>query len=248
MSRENPVWSATLRTRLPRFSLDVELCEPVGVLAVVGENGSGKSTLLRSLLGGFPGTTGKIAVGEQVLMDTDAGLWVPMHARGFAYVPQGGGLFPHLSVLENVLFGALVRSRPGERPSVEKRALQLLDELGCAHLAQRNISALSGGETQKIALARALLSNPRFLLLDEPLSALDVRARREIRNFLGETLSRLPFPTVVVTHDARDIDALRARVCVLDKGRVLQAGDLDELQKSPASSFVRAFCAEGLAR
>jgi molybdate transport system ATP-binding protein len=248
MKCENATWSVELRTSLPGFLLDVQLHEPFGVLAVVGENGSGKTTLLRALMGAYASTTGKVVVGDRVLLDSEAGIALPMQARGFAYVPQGGGLFPHLSVMENVLFGAKARSAAApERPG-KIEVTPLLESLGCAHLAQRRVNALSGGEKQKVALARALMSEPSFLLLDEPLSALDVRAKRDIRRFLSECLSVLLIPSIVVTHDARDVDELRARVCVMESGRVLQRGTRTELEERPASAFVRAFCEEGARR
>ena len=248
MTNENATWSVTLRTSLPGFSLDVKLSEPFGVLAVVGENGSGKTTFLRALMGAYEGSTGQIVVGNRVLLDSVAGISLPMQRRGFAYVPQGGGLFPHLSVMENVLFGAKARSSSDRERKGKAEATPLLESLGCKHLARRRVGALSGGEKQRVALARALMSEPSFLLLDEPLSALDVRAKGDIRRFLGECLSHLSIPSIVVTHDARDVESLGARVCVMDKGRVLQVGTLTEVHKSPASAFVRAFCEEGARR
>ena len=116
-----------------------------------------------------------------------------------------------------------------------------LEELECAHLADRSVDHLSGGEAQRVALARALVIEPHILLLDEPLAALDATARRSVRDFLARRLRELGRPSIVVTHDVRDVAALDAEVCVLEGGRITQRGRIDALRADPASDFVAEF-------
>ncbi|KYF63548.1 molybdenum ABC transporter ATP-binding protein [Sorangium cellulosum] len=237
---------ARVTARIGRLRLDAELETGRGTLALVGPNGSGKTSLLSLLLGVLPVERGRVDVGGAVLLDTEAGVDVPVEERGIGYVPQDYALFPHLTVRENVAFA--VRSSASRRSGVDRAARAervdaMLHELGVAALAHRRTQALSGGEKQRVALARALSVGPRALLLDEPLAALDVHSRREVRTFLAETLRALALPTVVVTHDAADARLLAHRVAVLEAGRVTQAGTWDELAARPASRFVEELVA-----
>ncbi|WP_437735480.1 ABC transporter ATP-binding protein [Sorangium sp. So ce1335] len=227
----------------------MELETAGGTLALVGPNGSGKTSLLSLLLGVLPAERGRVEVGGAVLLDTEAGVDVPVEERGIGYVPQDYALFPHLSVRENVAFA--VRSAASRRSVVGRAARvasaervdAMLNELGIAALARRRTQALSGGEQQRVALARALSVSPRALLLDEPLAALDIHSRREVRTFLAGYLRALALPTIVVTHDAADARLLGHRVAVLEAGRVTQTGTWEELAARPASRFVEELVA-----
>src|SRR5262249_40001376 len=172
-----------------------------GPTALVGPNGAGKSTLLRAILGAIPVRRGSIVLDGRTLLDTARGISVPTEERRVAWVPQEYALFPHLTVLEHVTFGT-----PGEEGRA--RAGAVMDRLGLGPLGARRPGALSGGERQKVALARALVAEPRALLLDEPLAALDADTRETTRALLAETLHRLAIPSVVVTHEMRDVLAL----------------------------------------
>ena len=240
--RQATALSASLRARAGALELDVELHAIEGTVVLVGPNGAGKSTLLSVLLGALPCEQGRITLGDDVLLDTAAGVAVPMEERRIAWLPQDYALFPHLNARGNVAFA--LRSAP-RLTRVEARALAdaALDELGVLALAERHPAALSGGEQQRVALARALSVKPRALLLDEPLAALDVGTRREVRGFLKDTLARLALPSIVVTHDAADVRALGGRVVVLERGRVTQTGSWQELCAHPASAFVEALVA-----
>lgn len=238
----DPRWRAALRVVLDRFRLDVEIAGGAGVLAVVGENGSGKTTLLRALAGAVPTERAEVVIGDRTLASSARGIDTPMERRCVGYVPQGYGLFPHLDVRDNVAFG-LRAARGLARGQARERASTLLAELGLEALARRAVGSLSGGERQRVALARALVLEPELLLLDEPLAALDATTRRAVRLFLAERLVAFGRPSVIVTHDVRDVAALDARVCVLAGGRVLQVGELAELRAAPASDFVREFLA-----
>ncbi|HEX2659040.1 MAG TPA: ATP-binding cassette domain-containing protein, partial [Polyangia bacterium] len=153
------------------------------------------------------------------------------------FLPQRYALFPHLDVLENVAYGIAGGSRATRRDA----ALAALRALDATSLASRRPSELSGGEAQRVALARALAAEPRALLLDEPLAALDVELRRDLRQFLAQYLRALRIPTVVVTHDRTDVELLDGQVIVLERGEVVQRGRQAELAASPATDFVRQF-------
>ncbi|MCB9694416.1 MAG: ATP-binding cassette domain-containing protein [Alphaproteobacteria bacterium] len=224
------MWTASIAGRRGDFALDVELAGGPGPTALVGPNGSGKTTLLRFLAGGLRPARGRLEVGGRTLFDSAASIDVPPEGRSIGYVPQGYGLFPHLTALDNVAFGL--------REHARERAHAALDALGCAHVAHLRPAALSGGERQRVALARALAPGPSLLLLDEPLAALDAGTRRQVRGFLRERLASLGCPSLVVTHDPRDVAALDAPVRVLEAGRVVQAGSLAELRAAPATPFV----------
>ncbi|WP_437637239.1 ABC transporter ATP-binding protein [Sorangium sp. So ce854] len=240
---------ARVAARIGRLRLDVEIDTAGGTLVLVGPNGSGKTSLLSLLLGVLPVERGRVEVGGAVLLDTEAGVDVPVEERGIGYVPQDYALFPHLSVRENVAFAvtsaASRRGSVGRADSVDRaeRVDAMLNELGIAALARRRTQALSGGEQQRVALARALSVSPRALLLDEPLAALDVHSRREVRAFLAGYLRALALPTIVVTHDAADARQLGRRVAVMEAGRVTQAGTWDELAARPGSRFVEELVA-----
>lgn len=232
------------RVRLTRgtFTLDAELtC--AGVTALMGPNGAGKTTLLRALLGAERPLTGRITCHGRVLFDDALRVEASPETRGMAYVPQGYGLFPHLSALENVMFG----TRRGRRAERRERAAQLLDDLGVHSLASRMPATLSGGEQQRVALARAMASDPLVLLLDEPLSALDVGIRPRVRRFLADWLARTAVRAVVVTHDSADARAFADEVIVLEAGRVVQRGTPDQLAVGPTNEFVAALTAGFLA-
>ncbi|WP_437594921.1 ABC transporter ATP-binding protein [Sorangium sp. So ce1000] len=240
---------ARVTARVGRLRIDAELDTGDGALVLVGPNGAGKTTLLSLLLGVLPVERGRVEVGEAVLLDTAAGIDVPVEQRGIGYVPQDYALFPHLSVRENVAFAVTSdpsrrrRSARAAQAADAERVDAMLDDLGIAALAHRRTRALSGGEKQRVALARALSVSPRALLLDEPLAALDVHSRHEVRAFLSDYLRTLAIPTVVVTHDATDARLLGDRIAVLEAGRVTQAGPWEELAARPASRFVEEFVA-----
>jgi molybdate transport system ATP-binding protein len=225
----------TLRARIEgtvgRLQLALEL-EVTDSLVLIGPNGAGKTSALLALLGARPVRRGRVTLGERVILDTAERIDTPIEARRLGYVPQDYALFPHLTVRENVLFGHTARADEGAA---------LLAELELEPLADRRVTALSGGEKQRVALARALVVQPHALLLDEPLAALDVHARREVRTFLARYLRELHIPTLVVTHDPADARTLGMRIAVLEAGSIVQLGTWAELCARPATEFVRQF-------
>jgi len=232
-------WRVAIRMRLGSLDLDLELQGDDTPVAVIGPNGSGKTTLLRTIAGVYRPDAGVIFLGKEALFDATAGVDLPPERRGVGYVPQGYGLFPHLSVLDNVAFSWIARGVA--RTERRHAALRLMERMGCAHLAGRSPTKLSGGEQQRVALARALTTEPRMLLLDEPLAALDAPSRRQIRSYLAEHLTERRGPALVVSHEARDVHALGAFVYAIERGRVVQSGTAGALASAPATDFVAAF-------
>jgi len=229
---------ARLRGRRGALRIELELrCGP-GPLVLVGPNGSGKTSVLRMLLGALRPESGTITLDGTLLFDAARGVDVPVEQRGLGYVPQGYALFPHLSALENVALPFALREGRGRRSEHRERARALLARFDAERLAERKPRALSGGEQQRVALARALAADPRALLLDEPLAALDARARRELRAALAADLARLALPALIVTHDPADAVALAPRIAVLEAGRIVQEGPIEALRSAPATPFV----------
>lgn len=244
-----PGLRARIEARVGGLDIDAALDTGQGTLAVVGPNGAGKSCLLSCVLGALPVRSGRVAVGETVWLDTAAAIDVPLEHRRLGYVPQDYALFPHLSVRGNIDFAlSSAPTRLGRRARA-RRVDEMLHDLGLEAYADRRTQALSGGEKQRVALARALCVEPCALLLDEPLGALDVRSRGEVREFLVAYLNKLGLPAIVVTHDAADARELGRRIAVLEAGQITQTGTWADLARRPASRFVETFvggCATAL--
>jgi len=218
------------------FTLDVRLTLPAGrTVALLGPNGAGKSTAVRALAGLRPLDDGHLAFGSAVWDDPGKGLFLPPEARRIGVVFQDGVLFPHLSAEENVAFGLRARSdSPEEARAVARR---WLDRVGLGDAGPRRPSDLSGGEAQRVALARALATDPEVLLLDEPLSALDVHARGGVRRLLEEHLSAFTGPRLLITHDPDEAFQLAAEIHVLEGGRITQSGSADDLRFRPRTPY-----------
>ncbi|MUN63292.1 ATP-binding cassette domain-containing protein [Kocuria sediminis] len=212
---------ATVRLRARDLDLAVSVADGQ-TLAVTGPNGAGKSSLLAVVAGLLVPDTGRAALDGRVLFDLDAagrGPWVPAHDRGVVLLAQDPLLFPHLSVLENVAFGP--RSRGAGRRRARAVAGQWLEAVGAAPLAHRRPAALSGGQAQRVAVARALAADPQLLLLDEPFASLDSTAAPALRELLRRVLAGRM--AVVVTHDPADVEALADAEVRLEHGRVAAA-------------------------
>ncbi|MEL7239753.1 MAG: ATP-binding cassette domain-containing protein, partial [Planctomycetota bacterium] len=183
----------------------------------------------------------EFVVSGRTLASRTRGVDVPIERRSLGYVPQGFGLFPHLSAIDNVAFGLSTGARRLPLAQRRARARAVLEELGGRAWAFHRIDALSGGEQQRVALARALVIGPELLLLDEPMAALDVATRRDVRQFLSHHLARFARPSVLVTHDIRDVVAFDAHVYAMEAGRIVQQGPVDALRRAPATAFVAEF-------
>ncbi|MET9881812.1 ABC transporter permease [Streptomyces sp. NPDC006430] len=203
---------------------------PGTTIAVVGENGAGKTTLLRALLGLTPRAHAELRLGGT---DVTA---LPPHERQVAWVPQDGALFPHLSALANTAYG--LRARRVPRAEARREAQRWLDRLGVGGLAARKPAELSGGQAQRVSLARALAARPRLLLLDEPLAALDQTTRAHVRHTLRTHLAGFGGVCLIVTHDPVEAVSLADRVLVLADGRTLQDAPPAEVTRHPRSPWV----------
>ena len=227
--------------QLGAFSLEAEV--EVGdrrTMVLVGESGSGKTTLLRLLAGLLQPDRGRIEVDGETWFDSgSASPSRPACERRVGYVAQDYALFPHLPAVENVAFG--LRAQRISARVAGTRAAAALDRLGVAALGRRRPNELSGGQQQRVAIARAIVLEPRVLLLDEPLSALDVQTRRSTRGELRRLLAELPCTTLYVTHSPAEALAFGEEITVLERGRVSQKGTRDDLMRHPSSPYVAEF-------
>jgi molybdate transport system ATP-binding protein len=220
-----------------RFVLDARVEAAPGELVVlVGPNGAGKTTLLRALAGLVAVDRGRIALGATVLDDPATGTFVAAEQRGIGVVFQDGLLFDHLDVAENVAFG--VRARGMRRREARATALDWLQRLGLGGLEHVAPRELSGGQAQRVGLARALAFEPRLLLLDEPFAALDATTRVDVRQAIARHLAGVAAPKLLVTHDPVEAMALADRIVVLEDGRVTQTGAPEEIRAQPRSRYV----------
>jgi sulfate transport system ATP-binding protein len=206
-------------------------------VALLGPSGSGKTTLLRILAGLEVPEGGRVLFGDQDVT------FAKPSSRGIGFVFQHYALFGHMTAAQNIAFGldVMPRSSRPSRQAIAERVEQLLDLVQLPGLGSRYPNQLSGGQRQRIALARALARNPRILLLDEPLGALDAKVRRELRDALRKIHDELGLTSIFVTHDHEEAFSLADRVAILNLGQIEQYAVPDEIQRNPASDFVRAF-------
>jgi molybdate transport system ATP-binding protein len=238
---------ASVHVVLGALDLRVDLCvDDDEVVAVLGPNGSGKTTLLRTLAGLLPLNDGSVTLDGTVLEDAAVGLYVPPEQRPIGVVFQNYLLFPHLTALDNVAFG--LRCHGLRRASARRQAQQWLERVGLLEYVHAKPGQLSGGQAQRVALARALAIEPRVLLLDEPLSALDVSTRVELRRTLRRHLEAFTGVRLLVTHDPLEAMALASRLVVLEEGRIVQSGAPAEILEKPRSPYVADLASVNLFR
>jgi molybdate transport system ATP-binding protein len=219
------------------FRLDIELVIPPGeTVALLGPNAAGKSTAVATLAGLLPLQDGHISLGGRIVDSHADGVFVPAAERHIGVVFQDSVLFPHLSVVENVAFG--LRSRGTARARAREAAVAWLGRVGAAELAHRKPSDLSGGQAQRVALARSLISGPEMLLLDEPLSALDVSTRARLRHLLADHLTEFVGPRLLITHDPTEAFLLADEICVIEGGEITQIGTPDDIRLRPRTSYI----------
>lgn len=217
-----------IEKRLRDFDLQLRLDVNQGqTLMLVGDNGCGKTTLLNLIAGLDRPDRGRIALDGRSLFDSDLGIDLPPEARGVGYVFQSYALFPHMSVYDNVAFGLRARKMLAE--DIDRRVEKHLKEAGLWEIRRAKAADVSGGQKQRVALARALIIEPKLLLLDEPLSALDVRRQVAMRAELRETIRACGVPCIIVTHDLRDVVSLGDNACLLERGRVAMRGRAEDV-------------------
>lgn len=202
-------------------------------VCLLGPSGSGKTTLLRIIAGLEPAEAGRVLWQGQDLVG------VPVHKRGFGLMFQDYALFPHRSVAENVAFG--LRMQGSARTEIERQVKDTLEQVNLAGFEQRRVTDLSGGEQQRVALARTLASRPRLLMLDEPLGALDHNLREELSAELRGVLRATGIPAIYVTHDQEEAFAIGDRLILLHEGRVEQSGAPQQVYQAPASLWAAQF-------
>ncbi len=216
---------ARFRLPFPGFTLETDLQLPDrGVTALFGHSGSGKTTLLRCIAGLEHAPHGFLQVRGKLWQDSDQDFFLPTYQRPLGYVFQEASLFPHLNVRKNLQYGQKRIPAAQRRIALE----QALDLLGIGHLLERMPERLSGGEKQRVAIARALALSPQILLMDEPLAALDLQRKQEILPFLNRLHNELAMPILYVTHSPQEVTQLADHLVVLDAGKVIASGPLEE--------------------
>ncbi len=211
--------------RLGAFELDAGFTAEGGVTALFGRSGSGKTSLIRMIAGLSRPDHGRLVIDGDVLVDTRSRTFVPKHRRRFGYVFQEARLFPHLSVHQNLKYGGWFAGRHGAASAAAAGEYdRVVDLLGIDHLLDRRPSHLSGGEKQRVAIGRALLSSPRLLLMDEPLAALDEERKAEILPYLERLRDETETPIVYVSHSVQEVARLADRVVMMRDGKVAALG------------------------
>ena len=202
------------------FTLHARFESDGGILALFGPSGSGKSTIVNLIAGLARPSRGRIDAGGSVLVDTDAGVFLPVRRRRIGLVYQDALLFPHLTVEQNLFFGRMFTPRAERRVDPKP----VIDTLGIGHLLKRRPAGLSGGERQRVAIGRALIASPRILLMDEPLAALDAERKREILPLIERLRDEFAIPIVYVSHAIEEVARLASKVVLLEAGRVARIG------------------------
>jgi molybdate transport system ATP-binding protein len=228
---------AEFRSAIGKFALDAGFTAPAkGVTALFGPSGCGKTTVLRCIAG-LLRVDGVCEIDGEIWQDQN-GAFLPTHKRPLGYVFQEASLFQHLSVRRNLLFGAPRKDGGAARQGIAFD--EVVELLGVERLLDRSPRNLSGGERQRVAIGRALLSQPKLLLMDEPLSALDRATKNEILPFLERLRDRLNLPVVYITHDIAEVERLADQMVLMEKGHVIGAGALEDLQSDPSLPLAAA--------
>ncbi|MEZ5660301.1 MAG: molybdenum ABC transporter ATP-binding protein [Burkholderiaceae bacterium] len=211
--------SVQITHRFSTFALDVRFDAPAGVTVLFGRSGSGKTSVVHAMAGLLRPQHARIVLDDDVLVDTQRGVWVPPHHRRLGVVFQESRLFPHLDVEQNLRYG-----HRGASPGQAESWSRVIEILGIGHLLRRRPGALSGGERQRVAIGRALLSGPRMILADEPLASLDEARKAEILRLFERLRDEISVPIVYVSHSPTEVARLATTVVVLEQGRVHRAG------------------------
>ncbi|HET9822236.1 MAG TPA: ABC transporter ATP-binding protein [Burkholderiaceae bacterium] len=221
---------------------DVNIEVPEGnFFTLLGPSGCGKTTTLRSIAGLERPASGRISVGDVVVYSSSDNVFVPPNQRGFGMVFQSYAIWPHMDVFSNVAFPLQVGKRRFAKEEVEARVMKVLKAVQLDHLRDREATKLSGGQQQRLALARALVMEPKLLLLDEPLSNLDAKLREAMRFELKRLQRELRITTVYVTHDQSEALAMSHQIAVMNAGRIQQTGTPRDIYERPQSRFVADF-------
>ena len=220
----------SIRHAFPDFHADARFTAPPGLTVLFGRSGSGKTTIINAVAGLLAPDEGRIAAGDWVLLDTARGIHLKPHRRRLGYIFQEGRLFPHLSVRQNLAYGAWFAPKDSPREEMDR----VVELLGIGPLLKRRPGALSGGEKQRVAIGRALLSSPRLILADEPFAALDEARKAEILPYFERLRDQINIPILYVSHSASEVARLATTVVALEGGRVIRQGPAAEVLGDPA--------------
>ncbi len=223
------------KQRLGAFALDAAFTSGRGITALFGRSGSGKTSMIRIIAGLARPDAGQVVLDGEVLTDTERRIFVAKHRRRFGYVFQEARLFPHLSVRHNLSYGRWFASATGSAEGLD----HIVSLLGIENLLERRPEKLSGGEKQRVAIGRALLSAPRLLLMDEPLAALDEARKAEVMPYLERLRDEMDIPIVYVSHSIAEVARLANQVVVMRDGRVEAVGSAVDVLSHPPASFER---------
>ena len=216
-----------IRHRLGSFLLDAQFETGSGLIALFGRSGSGKTSVINIIAGLVPPERGRITIDGTVLLDTERGVFVQRHRRRIGYVFQEGRLFPHLTVRQNLLYGRWFAPRAKRGDDLER----VVDLLGVGTLLERRPGRLSGGEKQRVAIGRALLADPRLLLMDEPLASLDEARKAEILPYVERLRDQSKVPIIYVSHSIAEVARLATTVVLLSEGKVAAVGPTSEVMQ-----------------
>ncbi|MEH3128647.1 MAG: ABC transporter ATP-binding protein [Mycolicibacterium neoaurum] len=222
--------------------LDLEIADGES-LVLLGQSGCGKTSTMRCVAGLETPSIGRISIGDRIVHDSTTGRSVPPHKRNVGMVFQSYAVWPHRTVAQNV--GFALKMQKVAKTELVQRVDEALHLVGLGHLADRGASQLSGGQMQRVALARSLVMRPSVLMLDEPLSNLDARLRERLRMELRELQLRLGLTTVYVTHDQVEAFALADRIALMQKGRIVQIGSPEQIYKNPSCASIAEFLGIG---
>ena len=211
--------------QLTTFSFEFKQMVPCqGVTAILGVSGAGKSTLINLINGLIKPDQGKISLNDVTLVATKQNIFVPPEQRNIGTVFQDALLFPHLRVIKNLTYGAKNINR--------QKFDEIINVLNINHLLKRYPAMLSGGEKQRVAIGRALLTNPKLLLMDEPLSALDMPRKKELLNYIDTLVNEFKVPIIYVTHNINEVKRIANYVVILEQGKLLTYGDTHNILQS----------------
>jgi molybdate transport system ATP-binding protein len=234
--------SVDISHRLGDFTVNAAFETGGRLTALFGKSGAGKTTIVNAIAGLIRPDRAKIGVDGEIFVDTERRVFVPKHRRRVGYVFQEGRLFPHLTIRQNLLYGRWFSGNQRDAAQVD----EIVGLLGIAHLMKRRPVDLSGGEKQRVAIGRALLANPRLLLMDEPLASLDEERKAEILPYLERLRDEVRIPIVYVTHAVSEIARLATTVVLIADGRVQKVGPVSDVLADPALNSLDGADAGGL--